>query len=1001
MRRCLLFFLLLCLVLHTPAKAQDAPYAEAVSIPSGLSQEIVDTALRARALLHFLQKQTADTDKQNALFFQIRHTGSAKSAEITPNDLVAISALLYQTSLSTELDTQNNILRVFLHYTKHPNEQERIQLCLKNPELLAASRHCIIQIDEILQSFEQHWPNTQFFTEYSQKKPLYRFSPRQSNWTHEVWQRLADNLQAYMTALKAIDPSPGGWYTSPQFLHDLEQAQKSLPKDPVILTLLAETELRQGLFLQAIEHSSQSIEVDQHNGRARYLRGLAYWQLQQLNLAENDLTLALEEMTPKETLRDDWLLALRARGGLGLLLEHYDTVCTDFEKACFQGDCEGLSYARSRGICIHAPKTGQENTLLADNTKQNNSKSEVPLTQSPKRENTAKQQEKIPDNSQTTHDIPKEKAQHTNTRQQLVEPKDQDQQKQDSTQVILLADNTKHASTHNQQTSLEHDRLNKVNAKTKPSNMQNKDNSRVPNVQDTHTTKDSQNKYTQEQQQLNNHNADNQATLTNKAKQTLAQTLDQEVYNNTQPTRKTAIDQRQSQHEDKAENLSLQVKDKEVASTLHPHTTKPSHKDTPTNTQDKNKLTAQIEQHKPKARLQAPKLSIPTNDVEVALNSHPFITEQLHKNQVINKQEQDDLEHRHTQHDTHDASLSIKPKSTETSETSQLHIEHTTHQDKPATPEDQHKLPFHIEQSTPKDKSQQPKLTVPTADVDVALKSPTVAIEIQHKDLVASKQDKTRIEDHIEHRQTQHDTHKASLSVQPKVKETSKTSQVPVDHTQHIEKQATQEDQHKSSVNIEHSKPKDRLQKYKLTVPTSDVDVALKSPTFAIEIPHKDLVASKQDKNRIEDDIEYIKPKSLTQQAKLSVETHDTEHKQESQEHDTQEQHKDQAVSKPDPDKLEDKLTYTNPNEDVQKLSSSLQLDPTQNQLNTQEHDTQKQYKDQTATKPDPDTLVDQSTQTTPKDDVKKLSSSLQLDPTQNQLNTQEHDTQKQLKDQA
>lgn len=151
-----------------------------------------------------------------------------------------------------------------------------------------------------------------------------------------------------------------GWLARTQDIPRLEPLVARLPESPLLHLLLAEARLRAGLPQQCMEAASAALSLAPDMARARYIRALAHWRLQQLALAEEDLDTALRiTATPEETAVDNRRRdILRARGALRMLRGNTAGMCEDLKAACVLGDCEGLSAVRGRGQCL--PPEGTE-----------------------------------------------------------------------------------------------------------------------------------------------------------------------------------------------------------------------------------------------------------------------------------------------------------------------------------------------------------------------------------------------------------------------------------------------------------------------------------------------------------------------------------------------------------------------------------------------------------------------------------------------------------------
>lgn len=161
-----------------------------------------------------------------------------------------------------------------------------------------------------------------------------------------------DRQAAWLRALlgparRALAAADDGWLASADQALTLEHAATQVKESPLLWLLLAEAALQRDQPQRSVGACGRALSLDPHLARARYIRALGYWRLQQLALAENDLSLILHDaphasMTP-------WL---RARGAIRKLRGNTAGMCEDFLAACVQGgDCEGLEMARRQNLC--------------------------------------------------------------------------------------------------------------------------------------------------------------------------------------------------------------------------------------------------------------------------------------------------------------------------------------------------------------------------------------------------------------------------------------------------------------------------------------------------------------------------------------------------------------------------------------------------------------------------------------------------------------------------
>ena len=195
-----------------------------------------------------------------------------------------------------------------------------------------------------------------------------------------AWRRLLDEVEQAVRVLGAADTAPenrrmatdalrallgdarrllrhgdGGWLADARDMPLLEGLVESVPESALLRLLLAEARLRAGLPQQCMEAASAALRLAPDMTRARYVRALAHWRLQQLALAEEDFDAALRTSpvavgtAPHDARRRG---LLRARGALRMLRGNTGGMCEDLTAACALGDCEGLLAVRGRGQCL-------------------------------------------------------------------------------------------------------------------------------------------------------------------------------------------------------------------------------------------------------------------------------------------------------------------------------------------------------------------------------------------------------------------------------------------------------------------------------------------------------------------------------------------------------------------------------------------------------------------------------------------------------------------------
>lgn len=163
-------------------------------------------------------------------------------------------------------------------------------------------------------------------------------------------------VQALLGDVRQLLPEAAdGWLAGAQSMPLLEELAERVPESALVRLLLAEARLRAGLPQQCMEAASAALRRAPDMTRARYVRALAHWRLQQLALAEEDLDAALRATpAPVGSAAHDARRRgiLRARGALRMLRGNTEGMCEDLTAACALGDCEGLAAVRGRGQCL-------------------------------------------------------------------------------------------------------------------------------------------------------------------------------------------------------------------------------------------------------------------------------------------------------------------------------------------------------------------------------------------------------------------------------------------------------------------------------------------------------------------------------------------------------------------------------------------------------------------------------------------------------------------------
>lgn len=101
---------------------------------------------------------------------------------------------------------------------------------------------------------------------------------------------------------------------------------------------------KEGLYIQAIKYSSQSINLNKNNIIAYNNRGVFYRKLNRHHLAIKDFDKAI-------SLEKNCASAYANRGLSYLAIGNNNFGCIDLKKACSMGICVHLEWARNKGLC--------------------------------------------------------------------------------------------------------------------------------------------------------------------------------------------------------------------------------------------------------------------------------------------------------------------------------------------------------------------------------------------------------------------------------------------------------------------------------------------------------------------------------------------------------------------------------------------------------------------------------------------------------------------------
>ena len=376
----LLLFLAWAGVPTAPADAGDMPSASAQA-PALELRPI--TEVEMRAVTPPVTREAAWAHARASAWLAALHRAviafpqrrEIRMGAVAPAERLALAAQLYRAAAPPLADTPNaakapdtaedSPLHVALSLTSRPQAGTELILALRNPELLALRHTLISETRDTLEIMDRHWPGGTAALQPAipgVKTP----EVERGFWQACDWQRMGARLNGLWLAQAALDLTPEGWLTGAEALSTLERAAREAPRSPTVRLLLAEAQLQRNLPQQSIESCTEALRLapgsNLISGRARYIRALAHWRLQQLALAEDDLNAALHTRTPSAPQGAEQARRLRARGAVRMLRRNYPGMCADFSAACALGDCEGLAVARAQKYCrtraAAAPESG-------------------------------------------------------------------------------------------------------------------------------------------------------------------------------------------------------------------------------------------------------------------------------------------------------------------------------------------------------------------------------------------------------------------------------------------------------------------------------------------------------------------------------------------------------------------------------------------------------------------------------------------------------------------
>ena len=331
---------------------------------------------------------TAELQALHAAAAQLPNRRDIRMGIADAADRIALAAELYTPLIESEHTTagtsqSSGAQGVTVTLLARPDAAETLRRLLRNPDVLALRRLLLADLAQSLASASQIAEEfaatkasshanlapgsggTWYVAKVTPPGQLKQHPPTpvMPNAQHEAArqraQARADNLAAEITACltaqDALRLSPEGWLTSAEALPMLENAAADLPHSAAVLLLLAEAQLQAGMPQRSIHSCSAALDLAPALARGRYIRALAHWRLQQMALAEDDLSAALSTTDEAFLRTPDRVRMLRARGALRMLRNNAEGMCSDLTDACALGDCEGLAAARNQQFCTGQP----------------------------------------------------------------------------------------------------------------------------------------------------------------------------------------------------------------------------------------------------------------------------------------------------------------------------------------------------------------------------------------------------------------------------------------------------------------------------------------------------------------------------------------------------------------------------------------------------------------------------------------------------------------------
>ncbi len=280
--------------------------------------------------LRFLNSQVP----QEALAPRLEPPASFPAGEIP---LDALARMLFSTPVE-ELGVQGfpPDMRAFARIRLLPPEKmrEALRNALQTPNALELHERILARQRSLLASYDQLAAS------------LLPLKPSLQGGLEEQYR--LQNICNQITALdiyRNLLPEYAQSRISAQTMHkELAKAEGLAPKEPLILTAMADVLLRLDRPAPALARVGEALKSAPDFAAAHDVKGIALLRQHLPVLAAESFSRAVA-LAPKNK-------AYRIhRASAYLMLNDEENMCADFKKACALGDCEGLQWARSAEQC--------------------------------------------------------------------------------------------------------------------------------------------------------------------------------------------------------------------------------------------------------------------------------------------------------------------------------------------------------------------------------------------------------------------------------------------------------------------------------------------------------------------------------------------------------------------------------------------------------------------------------------------------------------------------